>query len=65
MNKNIPQTEQTYKKSKPIDHLSSANAILLMIKEHGAASLCVLKATKSIEIAIEKIYQHLIFTKNQ
>jgi hypothetical protein len=34
MSKNIPQTEQTYKKSKPIDHLSSADAISLMIKEH-------------------------------
>ena len=32
MSKNIPQTEQTFKKSKPIDHLSTANA--LMIKEH-------------------------------
>ena len=59
MSKNIPQTEQTYKKSKPIDHLSSANAILLMIKEHRLASLDVFKAAKSIEIATDKIYQHL------
>lgn len=59
MSKNIPQTEQTYKKSKPIDHLSSANAISLMIKEHRRASLDVFKAEKSIEIAIDKIYQHL------
>ena len=29
MSKNIPKTEQTYKKSKPIDHLSSADAISL------------------------------------
>ena len=59
MIKNTPKTEQTYKKSKPIDHLSSAKAISLMIKEHRGASLCVDKATKSIEIATEKIYQHL------
>ena len=59
MSKNIPQTEQTYKKSKPIDHLSSANAISLMIKEHRRASLDVFKAAKSIEIATDKIYQHL------
>ena len=59
MSKNIPQTEQTYKKSKPIDHLSSADAILLMIKEHRRASLDVFKAAKSIEIATDKIYQHL------
>ena len=59
MIKNIPKTEHTYKKSKPIDYLSSADAISLMIKEHRAASLSVYKAMKSIEIAIEKIYQHL------
>ena len=59
MSKNIPQTEQTYKKSKPIDHLSSADAISLMIKEHRRASLDVFKAAKSIEIATDKIYQHL------
>ncbi len=33
MIKNIPKTERTYKKSKPIDHLSSTEAIALMIKE--------------------------------
>ena len=59
MSKNIPQTERTYKKSKPIDHLSSSNAISLMIKEHRRASLDVFKAAKSIEIATDKIYQHL------
>src|SRR6056300_696155 len=59
MSKDIPKTEQTYKKSKPIDYLGSADAISLMIKEHRAASLSVYKAMKSIEIAIEKIYQHL------
>ena len=59
MCKNIPKTEQTYKKSNPIDHLSSAEAISLMIKEHRHASLDVFKAAKSIEIATDKIYQHL------
>ena len=59
MKKNIPRTERTYKKSKPIDHLSSAEAIILMIKEQRAASLEVYKAAKSIEIATDKIYQHL------
>ena len=59
MSKNIPQTEQTYKKSKPIDHLSSANAISLMVKEHRRASLDVFKAAKSIETTTDEIYQHL------
>ena len=59
MIENIPKTEQTYKKSKAIDHLSLAEAISLMIKEQRAASLDVYKAAKSIEIATDKIYQHL------
>ncbi len=59
MNKNIPKTERTYKKSKPIDHLSSTQAISLMIKEQKDASLSVYKAMKSIEIATDKIYEHL------
>ena len=48
MIKNIPKTERTYKKSKPIDHLSSNEAISLMIKEQKDASLGVYKAIKSI-----------------
>ncbi len=59
MIKNIPKTERIYKKSKPIDHLSSAEAISLMIKEHRGASLDVKKAERSIEMATNKIYQHL------
>ena len=55
MSKNIPQTEQTFKKSKPIDHLSTANAISLMIEEHRSASLDVFKSAKSIEIAVQNI----------
>ena len=30
MNKNIPKTERIYKKNKPIDHLSSSQAISLI-----------------------------------
>ena len=60
MIKNIPKTEQIYKKSKPIDSLSSTEAISLMIKEHRDASLHVKKAANSIEIATNKIYQHLL-----
>ena len=59
MIKNIPKTERIYKKSEPIDHLSSAEAIYLMIKEHKEASFDINKAAKSIEIATNKIYQHL------
>ena len=59
MIKNIPKTEQIYKKSKPIDHLSSTEAISLMIKEQKEASSCVYRAIKSIEIASDKIYEHL------
>ena len=59
MIKNIPKTERIYKKSKPIDSLSSAEAISLMIKEHRDASLHVKKAANSIEIATNKIHQHL------
>ena len=61
---NIPKTERIYKKSKPIDSLSSAEAISLMIKEHREASLDVNKAAKSIEIATNKIYQHLTTNPN-
>ena len=59
MIKNIPKTERTYKKSKPIDHLSSTEAITLMIKEQKDASQSVYKAMKSIEIATNKIYEYL------
>ena len=59
MYQNIPKTEQTYKKSKPIDFLSSGEAISLMIKEHKDASTEVFNVSKSIEIASDKIYQHL------
>ena len=60
MDKNIPQTEQFYIKSKPIDHLSFTDAISLMIKEQRKASSEVKKASKSIEVTSNKIYEHLI-----
>ena len=56
MSKNIPKTELLYKKSKPIDHLSLSEGISLMIKEQKNAALEVKKAAKSIEGAIEAIY---------
>ena len=60
MDKNIPQTEQLYKKSKPIDQLSFTDAISLMIEEQKKASSAVKKASKSIEVTSSKIYEHLI-----
>lgn len=59
MKANIPKTEQIYKKSKPIDHLDFRDAISLMIKEQKSASSSVKKASKSIEFATLKIYEHL------
>jgi len=59
MYKNIPRTEQNFKKSEPIDYLSSASAISLMINEHKDASSAVFRASKSIEIASDNIYRHL------
>ena len=64
MIKNIPKTEQTYKKSKSIDHLSSAEAISLMIQEQKNASLEVKKAATSIEDAIEAIHKKLLKNPN-
>ena len=64
MYKNIPKTERIYKKNKPIDHLSSAEAISLMIKEQKNASIEVKKAAKSIEDAIEAIHKKLLKNPN-
>ena len=61
MFKNIPKTELLYKKSKPIDHLSISDGILLMADEQKEATIEVRKASKSIEFAINKIYDHLMF----
>ena len=60
MFKNIPKTELLYKKSKPIDHLSISDGILLMADEQKKAAIEVRKASKSIEFAINKIYDHLM-----
>jgi len=59
MSKNTPKTELLYQKSKPIDHLSLANGLSLMIKEQKDAALEVKKSITSIENAIEAIYKHL------
>ena len=64
MYKNIPKTERIYKKNKPIDHLSSAEAISLMIQEQKNASTEVKKAAKSIEAAIEAIHEKLLKNPN-
>ena len=60
MFKNIPKTELLYKKSKFIDHLSISDGILLMSDEQKKATIEVRKASKSIEFAINKIYDHLM-----
>ena len=64
MSKNIPKTELLYKKSKPIDHLSVSDGILLMVNEQKEAAIEVKKAYKSIEFAINKIYEHLMINPN-
>ena len=64
MKKNIPKTEQTFKKSKPLDHLSVSDGILLMANEQKKAAIEVRKASKSIEFAINKIYERLTRSAN-
>ena len=64
MKKNIPKTEQIYKKSKPLDHLDIFDAILLMVDEQKKAAIEVKKASKSIEFAINLIYDRLILSNN-
>lgn len=59
MSENIPKTELFYKKSKPIDQLNIEDAIFLMIDEQKKASLEVKKASKSIELSINQIYENL------
>lgn len=60
MTKNIPKTEQIYKKGKPIDNRSISDGILLMVNEQKKAAIEVRKAYKSIEFAINQIYDRLI-----
>ena len=59
MSQNIPKTELSYKKSKPIDTLSMSDGILLMSKEQKNAALEVKKVSESIEFSINQIYNHL------
>ena len=60
MSQNIPRTELLYKKSKPIDHLSISDAIMLMVNEQKKAALEVKKSIKRIEAAVNQIYEHLL-----
>ena len=60
MSENIPKTELLYKKCKPIDHLSISDGIMLMVNEQKKAALEVRKSIKSIELAINQIYDHLV-----
>lgn len=60
MDKDIPKTELLYQKSKPIDYLSLPEAISLMINEQKNAALEVQKASKSIALTIDAIYQYLL-----
>ena len=62
MNKNISITELSYKKGQPLDHLSVSDGILLMANEQKKAAIEVRKAYKSIEFAINQIYDRLILS---
>ena len=64
MKNNIPKTEQIFKKSKPLDHLSILDGILLMVNEQKKAAIEVRKASKSIELAINQIYERLKLSTN-
>ena len=55
----ISKTELFYKKSIPLDQLDLIQGINLMVNEQKKAALEVKKSIKSIELAINKIVQHL------
>ena len=59
MDKNIPKTEQIYKKSRPLDHLTVSEGVLLMVNEQKKAAIEVRKASEAIEFAINQIYDRL------
>lgn len=59
MEYDLPKTELLYKKSLPIDELSTKDAIKLIIQEQKQASNDVKKSIIAIESAIFKITQHL------
>lgn len=54
-----PKTENLYNKSKPIDQLNLTDGINLMVNEQKNAVTEVKKSSKSIELAIKKIIEHL------
>ena len=60
MSQIIPKTELLYQKSKPIDQLSISEAITLMVIEQKKAAVEVINSLKSLEVAINQIYDHLI-----
>ena len=64
MNNIIPKTELLYKKSKPIDQLSTIEAINLMINEQNKAALVVKKSAEVIEQVVNGILKHLEAYKN-
>lgn len=64
MEKNIPITEALYKKSIPIDQLNDSEAINLMVTEQQKATIEVKKISKSIEFAINQIFNHLKSNKD-
>ena len=59
MDQSISKTECVFQKSKPIDKLNVFDGITLMVEEQKKAALEVKKVSKSIELAINKIYEHL------
>ena len=60
MTRHISKTELLYKKSKPIDHLSLAKGIALMVKEQKDAAMAVKNVTDSLELTINQIYERLM-----
>ena len=58
------KTELVYKKSKPIDKLNTFDGIKLMISEQKQAAINVEQSLLSLEIAINRIYEHLISNEN-
>ena len=64
MDPNIPKTECVFQKSKFIDKLNIFDGITLMVDEQKKAALEVKKVSKSIELGINKIYDHLTLNPN-
>ena len=60
MVRHISKTELSYKKSKPVDHLSVGEGITLMVNEQEDAAKAVKNVIDSIELAINQIYERLM-----